>query len=163
MPRAVPLHAARFTAGRDYAFFEDRQAAQGLFGDLRALAEGEADLGAARFLVVVEDRARDGDGTPTRSGSPRQNFRTAVRSPPSGVMSVVTKYVPSGRVDLEADLAQAIAEQVPLGLQVRREVPVVVVGQVEGISGRELERAAGHEGQELLGRPDSGDQLRAWR
>src|SRR5580700_3846662 len=47
--------------GRRSASGTAGEAGEGLGEDLRALAEGEADQGAGRLLVVVEDGGGDGD------------------------------------------------------------------------------------------------------
>src|ERR1700730_465369 len=135
---------------------EAGQPAQGLGQHLGLLAEGEADVTAGRFGVVVEDGGRDGDDARAVGQGPAELHAVGVAQRPD----VGGNEVGALRlIDLEADLAQPGAEQVALGHQVAAEPGVVLVRQGERLGHRVLERAAADEGEELLGRPYRGHQF----
>jgi hypothetical protein len=114
-------------------------------------------VGAGLFWVVVEDGGRDGDHARALGQRPAELDAVALAER----LDVGDDEVGArGRVDLEADLAQARGEQVPLGLELVAQRGVVLVGQGQGLRYGVLERAAADEGEELLDRLDRGDQLR---
>src|SRR5690348_11346094 len=86
--------------------------AQGLGQHLGALAEGEADVTAGRFGVVVEDGGRDRDHARAVGQVPAELHAVLVPERPD----VGGDEVGALRlVDVEADLAQPGAQQVALG------------------------------------------------
>src|SRR5690349_17330528 len=132
------------------------QPAQGFGQHLGLLAEGEADVTAGRFGVVVEDGGRDGDHARAVGQGPAELHAVGVAQ---GLYVSGDEVGALRLVDLEADLAQPGAEQVALGHQVAAEPGIVLVRQGERLGHRVLERAAADEREELLGRLHRGHQL----